>query len=339
MGPVKIAIVGIDRYADQVLNCLTRSDRLTLCAICDNRPSVLNPLRDKYDGVELYDDPREMVLRAKPNIVLLWRDRFDDEFLTSVFEGNIWLIVRPPIVGGLSTAIRMIKYSEKKGTGVYVWTPWLYLPCYQSVQDWLTGQQIRSFSCQSFNNFPQLELPAEDTLLTSSMYPYIFLSQRWLGLPEQVYCRQLQRSAQNANAENMFQYFGLANLIYPHSLGVVTVGINAGPIEEEILVAGNINQIRLNPSQARLFDCSGKHIESSHHYELEEARGIAYTRIFEQIWQSFIEKRRSNDIELKRHLGVLAILEAASLSSRTGHPEQMVKIVELNNILELTQGL
>ena len=184
-----------------------------------------------------------------------------------------------------------------------------------------------------------MELPAEDTLLSAGMYPFIFLSQRWLGLPEQVYCRQLQRSTLNGSAESMFQYFGLANLIYPHSLGVVTVGINAGPIEEEILVAGNLNQIRLDPAQAHLFDCSGRHIESSHHYEPEEARRIAYTRIFEQLWQSFIEKRRSNDIELKRHLGVLAILEAAALSSRTGHPEQLVKIVELNNIPELTQNL
>jgi hypothetical protein len=203
------------------------------------------------------------------------------------------------------------------------------------VPDWLSGQQIHSFSCRLFNNFTQLELPAEDTLLSASMYPYIFLSQRWLGLPEQVYCRQIHRSTLSTSTENMFQYFGLANLIYPNSLGVVTVGINAGPIEEEILVSGNVNQIRLDPTQSRLFDCSGKHIESSHLYELDEARRIAYTRIFEQIWQSFIEKRRSNDIELKRHLGVLAILEAAALSSRTGHPEQVDKIVELNNILEL----
>jgi hypothetical protein len=337
MGPVKIAIVGIDRSADLVLDCLTRSDRLSLCAICDNRPSVLNPLRDKYDGVELYDDPREMVLQSKPNIVLLWRDRFDDEFLTSIFDENIWLIVRPPITGGLSTAIRMLKHSEKKGTGIYVWTPWLYLPCYQSVPDWLAGQQIHAFSCRLFNNFTQLELPAEDTLLSASMYPYIFLSHRWLGLPEQVYCRQIHRSTLSVSAENMFQYFSLANLIYPNSLGVVTVGINAGPIEEEILVSGNINQIRLDPAQSTLFNCDGKHIESSHRYELDEARRIAYTRIFEQIWQSFIEKRRSNDIELKRHLGVLATLEAAALSSRTGHPEQVVKIVELNNIVELAQ--
>ena len=130
MGPVKIAIVGIDRYADLVLDCLTRSDRLSLCAICDNRPAVLNPLRNTYEHIEFYDDPREMILRSKPNIVLLWRDRFGDEFLNSVVEENIWLIIRPPIMGGLSTAVRMIKQSDKKNTGVYVWTPCLYLHYY-----------------------------------------------------------------------------------------------------------------------------------------------------------------------------------------------------------------
>jgi hypothetical protein len=330
MEPIRLAIVGIDRQTDQLLTCLIKSDRLKLCAICETQPPLLNKYREKYSEIQFFDDPREMVLREKPNILLLWRDSCGNDFANSIIEKGCWLILRPPIQGGLSAAMRTIKLAEKNKVGVFVWTPWLFLPCFESMQDWLTGQQIRSFWCNSINTLTDLELPAEETLLAAGMYPYLFLAQRWLGIPEQVFCRQLFRPAQSK--ESFIQFFGLANLVYPQALGMVTIGINAGPAEEEILLTSNAGQVRAEPTKAHLFDCSGNLVAASHQYELAEARQIAITRHFDRIWQSVIEQQRSTEFELKRHLGVLAILEAAALSAKTGHPEQLAKIIDLNTL-------
>ncbi len=328
MEPIRIAIVGIDRQTDQLLTCLVKSDRLKLCAICETQPPLLNQYRDRYPDIQFLDDPREMVLRNKPNIVLLWRDCCGNEFVNFIIEKGCWLILRPPIMGGLASALRTIKLAEKDKVGVFVWTPWLFLPCLESIQDWLSGQQIRSFRYDSISPWIDLELPAEDTLLAAGMYSSLFLAQRWLGLPEQVYCRQLLRPAQTK--ENTLQFFSLADLIYPQSLGMVTLAINAGPPEEKITVTSNGGQVRAEPTEAHFFDCAGNLVASSHKYELSEARQIANTRHFDRIWQSVIEQQRSTEFELKRHLGVLAILETATLSAKTGHPEQVAKIVDLN---------
>ncbi len=330
MEPIRLAIVGIDRQTDQLLTCLFKSDRLNLCAISEIQPPLLNKYREKYSDIQFFDDPREMVLRAKPDILLLWRDASGNDFANSIIEKGCWLILRPPIMGGLSAALRTIKLAEKNKVGVFVWTPWLFLPCFESLQDWLTGQQIRSFWCNSINTLTDLELPAEETLLAAAMYPYLFLAQRWMGIPEQVYCRQLFRPAQSK--DSFIQFFGLVNLVYPQSLGMVTIGINAGPIEEQILVTSNAGQVRAEPTRAHLFDCAGNLVASSHQYELAEARQIAVSRHFDQIWQTVIEQQRSTEFELKRHLGVLAILEAAALSAKTGHPEQLARILDLNSL-------
>jgi hypothetical protein len=332
MDTVKIAIVGVDRYTDQLLACLRKSDRLCLSGVCETQPALLSHCRNTYEDIPFFDDPREMILREKPNVVLLWRDCCENNFLDAVIGEGVWLVLRSPITGGLSTATRLIKQAEKNNVGVFVWTPWLFMPCYESAHDWLTDQQIRSFLCRSFNNLPRLEMPVEDALLPACMYPYFFLAHRWLGLPEQVYCRELSVSISNGSAENSLQYFGLTNLLYPQAIGTISAGVNAGPFEDEVIVTGNTHQIHVLPEQAKLFDCDGKPIESSQLYEPDQIRQIAYVRLFEQIWQSYVEQRRSNDIELKRHLGTLAILEAAALSARTGHPEQLNRIVELNNI-------
>lgn len=333
MERIPLAIVGIDRHTDSILSCLLKSDRLKLCALCETRPPLLNKAREQYPDVRFYDDPREMTLREKPKILLLWRDCCGNEFPESVIEQGCWLVLRPPIPGGLAAAVRRIKLAEKHNVGLFVWTPWLFLPCYESLQDWLAGQQIRSFACRVLSTWTDLELPAQDTLLASGMYSALFLTHRWLGLPGQVYCRQLFKPAQSA--DNPIQYFGLANLIYPQSLGVITLGINAGPAEDQIVVTSNAGQVRAEPTGSHFFDCAGNLVASSHVYDAAEARHIAYTRHFEAIWQSLIGQQRSTDFELKRHLGVLAILEAAALSARTGHPEQLAKIVEFNNVATL----
>jgi len=330
MEPVQLAIVGVDRQSDQLLACLAKSDRLKLCAICETQPALLNKCREMLDESQLFSDPREMVLRAKPNVVLLWRDCCGNEFVDSVMEKDCWLVLRPPITGGLSAGLRLIKQAEKNKVGIFVWTPWLFLPCYESIQDWLGEQQIRSFWTRSLSTTSEMELPAEETLLASSMYPFLFLMQRWLGIPDQVYCRQLFKPAQSV--ENAIQYFGFANLIYPQSMGTITIGINTGPTEEQLIVTGNIGQVRADPTEAHLYDCRGDLVATSHKYDAAEARQIAFTRHFDRIWQSIIEHQRSTEFELKRHLGVLAILEAAALSTRTGHPEQLAKVIDLNKI-------
>jgi len=336
MGPVKIAIVGIDRLTDQLLAGLAKTDRLSLCALCDTHPAVLNRCRNKYPDLQFYDDPREMVIRAKPNLVLIWRNCCESEFISRAIDEGCWLILRPPIAGGLASAVRTIKHAEKNNVGVFVWSPWLFLPCYEGINDWLSGQQIHCLYYRSFSSLPDMELPAEETLLAAGTYPSVFLAQQWMGLPERIYCHQFLRSGQSSTSQNTIQYYGLLNMIYQKAMGTVHVGINAGPLEEKIVVTCPVGQVRAEPIEAHLYDCDGKLIASSHRYELLEARLISYMRQFEHVWQLYIEQRRSAQTELKRHLGVLAILESAVISARTGHPEQLAKIVDLAHLTDFS---
>jgi hypothetical protein len=334
MEAIKLAILGIDRNTDLLFDCLRKSDRLSLCGLCETQPALLNRYRGEYPDISFFDDPREMILKQKPHAVLLWREA-SDAFIDSLLSEGIWLILRPPITGGLSSAIRILKQAEKKNCGVFVWTPWLFLPCYEGMCDWLEGQQIHSFHASAFGVQATLTPSSNDDFPVTGIYPYIFLAQKWLGLPEQIHCRRFFASAPSAEAERPVQYFSLTNLLYNNAIGIITAGCNAGLQEDEVVVTGHSHQVRANPSQAKLFDCNGKAISSSHFYEPEQARQISYTRLFEQIWQSYVEQRRSNTIELRKHLSVLAIIEAAALSARTDHPEQLVRIVEVNNIAAL----
>jgi len=328
MEPVKLSIIGVDRYTELLFDILIKSDRLNLISLCAAEADVIEKYSEQFDEIEFYTDPREMLLRTKPDIVLLWRDFCGSEFSQFVLEQNCWLVLRPPIKGDIAHTNNLIKSAEKNNVGLYVWTPWLSYPGIECVSDWITDTPVRFLFTRAQYAFSQMELPAQQELIPA-MYPHIFLVHQWMGIPQQIYCHH--RYSPGSSADAAFQFFGLMNLIYPNSSAILTLTINAGPIEEQLIISTQTRQIQIRPQQAKLFDTAGKLLEESQNLSYTESRKIAYSRHFEKLWQSFMEQRRVSEFELKSQLSVLVAIETAKLSARTGQPESLAKIAELTN--------
>ncbi len=326
MEPVKLSIVGVDRYTELLFDILLKSDRLNLISLCAAEADVIEKYREKFDNIQFYTDPREMLLRAKPNIVLLWRNFCSNEFLQFVLEQKSWLVLRPPIKGDIANANHLIKSAEKNNVGLYVWSPWLSYPGIECVSDWITDTPIHFLSARAQYAFSQMELPAQQELI-SAMYPHIFLTHQWMGIPQQIYCHH--RYSPGSSPDAAFQFFGLINLIYPNSSAILTLTINTGPVEEQLIISTQTTQIQVRPQQAKLFDTTGNLLEESKKLSYTESRKIAYSKHFEQLWQSFMEQKRTCEFELKSQLSVLVAIEASKLSARTGQPESLAKIAEL----------
>ncbi len=328
MEPVKLSIVGIDRYTDLLFDILLESDRLKLVSLCAFQSDVIERYREQFSdkGIEFHTDPREMLLRNKPDIVLLWQDFCGMEFSRFVLEQKSWLVLRPPIKGDISQANNLVKLAEKFNVGVYVWSPWLAYPGIECVSDWIADEPIHFLSARGQYAFAQMELPASQELI-SAMYPQIFLAQQWLGLAQQIYCHH--RYSPGNSAEASFQFFGLINMIYPHSSAILTLSVNTGPIEEHYIISTQSRQLQIRPQQARLYDVTGAIIEETRPLNYTQARRIAYSKHFSQLWQSFMEQRRVSEFELKSQLSVFIAIEAAKLSAKTGEPESLVKVAEL----------
>ncbi len=330
MEPITLSIVGVDRYTDLLIEILRNSDRMKLASVCGQEASFSERYKQEYPEIGFYNDPREMLLRDKPDIILLWKDFCGREFIKSVVKAGKWCILRPPLSGGLSFVNEMIAYSAKNNVGLYIWSPWLSIPSYQCANDWCMEKQIRSCYARVQNSLIDMELPAKDELMSAIMYPHILLIQKWMGLPQQVYCQQ--RYFPGHSPEDRIQFFGLIDCIYQKSSAILTACLNAGPLEEEIIISSQDSQIQANLNQAKLFSCQGKLLDESRLYPRNEARKAAYQSHFERIWQCYMEEQTSTDFELKSHLGIMIILEAAKLSSKTGQPEDLSKIAELNEI-------
>ncbi len=328
MEPVKVSIVGTDRYTELLFDILLKSDRLKLISLCASQSDVIEKYKEQFEGseIEFHTDPREMLVRSRPDIVLLWQDFCGMEFSQFVLEQKSWLVLRPPIKGDIGQTNNLVKISEKNNVGLYVWTPWLAYPGIECAQDWIVGDSVHFLCARAQYAFSQMELPASRELI-SAMYPQIFLTHQWMGIAQQIYCHY--RYSPGSSADASFQFFGLINMIYPNSSAMLTLSINTGPVEENYIISTQEKQLQVRPQQARLFDTTGELIEESRHVNYTHARKAAYTRHFEQLWQSFMEQRRVCEFELKSQLSVLVAIETAKLSARTGQPESLAKVAEL----------
>ncbi len=335
MEPVKLCIVGIDKYIDTLIELLHKSDRMDVVGICSTKLDLTEEYSARYCDIAFFNDPREMFLAQNPNLLFFWEGGFKRDFIQFAMEKGSFVVLRPPLKGTIKYYLDLIKLAEKYRVGIYVWSPWYLIPAYESVGDWLEEKQIRAIWFRTQRSFTESELRLTEAseLISASVYPNMYLLQRWLGLPIYVYCREHYFSADSA--DQVIQFFSEIFLGYRNASASILASINAGPIEEKVLISTMEYQIHASINDAKLYNSSGKLVEESKHYDTPTAHKISYRRYLDNLWQCFIEKRRITDFHLRNHIGTLLALEAAQVSARTNQPEQVSKVAEVNEVLSL----
>lgn len=324
MEAVSVAIVGVDRYTDLLIKLLCGSDRFRLSAICESRRDVLRQQEQQGRTCQLFDDPRELILRSGAQLLIVWRGSGHEEFLKLAVDQGLWLLLRTAGEAPLGFSNRLIHRADEGSVGVFAWSPWLFVPSFESVADWLTEQEIRSILVRFSVCDRNLDWPSLDNPLRALMYPSVLLAQWWRGLPESVFCQEVLRSEQTSATP--IQYHCMLNMRYDGAVAMVSASLNAGPDRHAVWVHGSGGTIEAEWTGARWYDVSGQLISSSAEYTREEAHEKAYERCLEAVWQAYQERQRNAPFDLRRRLGVMAVLDAAALSVRTGYPEELVKV-------------
>jgi len=333
MEPLRIAIVGVDRYTDVLVDLIGRDERSLLTAICDRRSDVLRRYEREGSTWELFDDPREMILRTRPQVLIAWLAGAQEQYPQLAVDNGVWVVLRTAAEGPAASAAKLMRQARKSGVGAFIWSPWTFIPSVESASEWLVDQQIRSITVRSAVSDKNLDWPGLDNPLAALVYPTVFLAHRWAGLPEKVFCHQLLRSAQDA--QTPVQFHCTLSMIYQSTLVDVSAALNAGPDRYQVCIQGSQGTIEFNINRADWYDTGGKLISSSETYSGHEAHRIGYERNLSAIWQAYRQQQRSTEFELNRHIAVMATLEASALSVRTGHPEQIAKVAELSDVISL----
>ncbi|NLX07470.1 MAG: hypothetical protein GXY33_20200 [Phycisphaerae bacterium] len=329
----RLGILGADRYTDLLVDVLSRNDRFELAAICDPRAECIARLENRLP-FELYDDPREMIMRSGAQILLVWSGEDHWAAVESALEREIWVCLRTVDQAPSGPAGKLLRQARKQNVGVFVWAPWLFVPSFESIGDYLADQQIGAITSRFSASDETLDWPGLENPLVALTYPSLFLTQGWLGLPERVYCRQMTCPSQES-ATPIRYHCGLF-LAYRQALVQLAGSLNAGPDRWEFVLQGSGGAIEAALPQAHWYDGQGKLLAGSEHYTTDLVRRIGYERMLNALWQAYQERQRSTAFELGRHIGVMAVLEAAALSAKTGDPETPAKVAELNELMTLS---
>lgn len=330
MEKISLCILGIDNLLDTFLREVFNSEKFSVGGIFSERTDIIDKYSERYPDITFFEDPRQMILNV-PSCVVFWNYSLKKEIIRLALDMGRFLILRWPIKEQLRSYIDLIKQAEDKKVDVYVWVPWVYLPSYEAVGDWISDQQVRavSFNVQLSSSFLEAFIRDSADLLLGSYIP-LCLIQLWLGLPMYVYCREHIYSRGSSNAS--VQYFSSIVLEYKKQLGCVYTSVDIDRTESIAIISTDSYQIRADLNQASLYDRSGSLIEQSSYYELDQACSAGYRRWLDLLWQCIVGRRRLAGISLQDHIGALLMLEAAEVSSRTNQPELLAKVAELNDI-------
>lgn len=333
MEPLRTAIVGVDAHTEGVIDLLSGNERFELVDICDGRAEVLRRYEVEGRSWGLFDDPREMILRSEAQLLIAWLGSVQEGYLQLAVDRGMWLVVRGAGEGLLESVGKLVARVRSSVVGAFMWSPWAFVPSFDSATDWLADQQIQSISVRFSAGAETLDWPNLDNPLVALTYPSVSLVHRWLGLPQAVFCRQCFRPAQDE--ETPLRYHCKVDMTYADTLVDVCGSLNSGPDRCDVSVHSSGGTIELSRRQAKWYDAGGELITSSEEHDVDAVQRIAYDRNLNAIWQAYQERQRTTEFDLTRHIGVIATLEAAALSTRTGHPEQVSKVADLGDIISL----
>jgi len=315
------------------MDVLSRSDRFQVAAISDPRAEVLRRYEGENASWQLFDDPREMILRSDLQMLMVWRGDGHEDSLLLALDKGVWMALRA--AGEMSTdfSTKLLRQARKQHVGAFLWMPWTFVPSFQSVTESLGDRQVRLVLARVAASDETLDWPTLAHPLVAVAYPSIVLVQRCMGLPERVFCRETVDPGQDSNRPVC--YGCTLSLIYPQAVASVFASLNAGPDRCEFSIQTSDGTVEAGLPQTHWYDCRGTLVAGTENYTTDQARRIGYERNLNALWQAYQERQGATEFDLRRHIGVMAVLEAAALSARTGDPEQLAKVAELSEIVAL----
>ncbi len=324
----RLGIVGADRQTDLLVELLKENDRFLLAAMSNSQAYQPNDGSRTWD---MFDDPREMILRGDLDMLMVWRGNSYGKFIELALDKGIWPVLRTAADGTTDSAGQLLRHCRKCNVGAFIWTPWTFIPSIETVGEYLTDEHACSIIARFAASDQTIDWPGLDNPLAALTYPSIFMIQRWMGMPDRVFCHETLMPPRGR--ETPIRYHCAMTLIYRKSTAAISASLNAGPDRCEFTIEGSGGTIEAAIPQTHWYDCKGKLVAGSENYTTDQAKRIGYERNLNALWQAHQERQQNADFELTRHIAVSAVLEAAALSAKTGNPEDPAKITDVEEIL------
>jgi len=341
--PLSVGLIAGQDQTSALVEALGASDRLQLVGFAQlgaNRTGAdqqLDKLADSGAKVEVFDDPRELAMRCRPRLLILWGQDVQKQYLDMVIELGSWVCIKPPVADNLEQAKGTYELARNCKAGIFTYMPWLFLETYRAVEDWLkynSDDPVRTVFARWVGPFMEQDPEQQTYRFAGADFAYeaLHVVHRWLGLPLELHCLALSNEGRLGMGG---PGAGCAvSLRHPSGQASVQCLWARRDVDRSMIVQTEKGLlISIAPQEASLYDPGGKLLDSSEMPSFEAGLREARIRCLEAMWQAIIEHQVYTAFDIKQNLQTLAILQAAGVSARTDQLERLDRVANVEGLL------
>ena len=335
MGRIATTLMGLSGQGRRLLPILSDHPRVELIGLAERDPKMLAAV-EEVKGCALYDDYRQLVVQSPAALTIVAAPPFssnEQTILAAQRGSHIWRMDPPG--RGVAQAAELIQAVTREQRMLVLGAGWRRAAVWRTllaqVESLGTVYALRVARTVSYRQeglgWRGDSLRAGGGVLLHLGYEPIAQVMEILGRPGTVMATG-SRLAGGYHAPNYdTEDTATVMMLYPRgATAVVTVSWLAHPVQAGFRVHGSSGSARIDVDGLRIWNDAGQVVTA-----VEDA-GDGLADQLDAILDVIETEKPLSDPHAGRHLEVMATIEAAYVSMRTGQPESTAAFLELHGI-------
>ena len=323
-GRLRAALLGLSGVGAEYAAALRADDRFELVGAADRDADLLRE-RSEALGCEGYSDFRSLVVEnARQGLDILFvalPPHESHEFVALAARHSVGVFHPPPFARSVTEGRQLLAEFENAGVSLVVERRWQHDPAFAKLQtaSHLIGRVFGATATVRVEEKPAGwrgdARRAGGGVLLNHAYRALDLLTFLMGMPDEVYAQAILGVPPGASRPYDTEDLACLTLRYPEdraaSLAVVR---GACPAESSIWIVGEQGAMAVDDVQLKVFLGGGG--GQTYRVAARHPAAPAISALAESLLEGTATASKAQE-----HLGVLAVIEAAYLSARTGDPE------------------
>jgi predicted dehydrogenase len=334
------AVLGLNDYGRLLLGAASSSEYFDIVAVADKDTQLVEKSGQEY-GCSCYDDYRQLIIQNELDCLLVGAALPScDEYLQQAMKKKFNILKWPPAGRSFEEAVELVKLSEDKGVQFWIANINRFSDSFAAFEKYIEEGDIKNiYLVQGVCNaggemFPawhnDRELSGGGVLLRNC---YGLIDQIILkfSIPQEVYCVLTNTAGDRQQRHYLTEDTAIATLKFREDfIGHITASKVFGPKEVFLRVFGKEKILTLENDCITINDNEGEVLEERRYaFEAE----VCTKRLLEKYALSILKPDNNKPYSSGReNLKNMAVIESAYLSSKTGMPESVIRVLEMGQI-------
>jgi predicted dehydrogenase len=337
---LRAGILGLNEQGRILLEAVNASNYYSIAAIADKDAKLVEKTAKEY-GCNAYDNFRQLIIQNELDCLLIGTGLHGCiEYIQQAIKKKFNILKWPPVGRCFEEAVELVKLAEDNGVQLGIANINRLSESFSAFEKYIeTGEIEHIYLLEVVCNVGGEVFPAWHNdrelsgggVLLRNCYELIDKALMVFSLPQEVYCAATNTAGDRQQRHYLTEDTATVILKFREDfIGRITASKVFGPKESFIRIFGKEKNLKLCDDYISISDNNGKLIEERR-YPFQAK--VSAKQLLDKYALTLLKPDKNKPYSSAReNLRNIAVIESAYLSSKTGMPESVARVLDMGHI-------